>query len=73
MRRMATIPQLFWNRIDASPEARAVYRYAEGAWQPLSWRAFAEEVVATAERLRQVGLKPGDRIAFYSETVTNGW
>ncbi|HHK41348.1 MAG TPA: long-chain fatty acid--CoA ligase [Planctomycetaceae bacterium] len=67
MRRMATIPQLFWNRIDASPEARAVYRYAEGAWQPLSWRAFAEEVVATAERLRQVGLKPGDRIAFYSE------
>ena len=67
MRRMATIPELFWNRIDASPEARAVYRYAEGTWQPLSWRAFAEEVVATAERLRRVGLKAGDRIAFYSE------
>ena len=67
MRRMATIPQLFWNRVDASPETRAVYRYAEATWKPLSWRAFAEEVVATAERLRQAGLKAGDRVAFYSE------
>lgn len=37
------------------------------AWQGVTWRAFADRVLAVAARLVQEGVAPGDRVALMSE------
>ncbi len=73
MAAMATIPQLFWNRVDESADQTAVLRYlpesnlGESGWHSLTWREFADDVVRVASVLRQTRIEPGDHVAFYSE------
>lgn len=38
-----------------------------GEWTPLSWREVARQVCLIAERLRAMGLAPGDRVMIVSE------
>ena len=39
----------------------------EGAWKSISWSEAARQVAALAEGLKQIGLKPGDRVMLVSE------
>ena len=39
----------------------------DGAWQSISWNEAARQVAALAKGLKQVGLKPGDRVMLVSE------
>ena len=39
----------------------------EGRWQSLSWRETAEQVARMAGALRQIGIRPGERVALVSE------
>lgn len=51
----------------AYPERIAVrYRDADGVWQPVSWKTFAEEINDVAFAFETLGLKPGQMIAIFS-------
>lgn len=39
----------------------------EGRWQSLTWRETAEQVARMAGSLRQIGIRPGERVALVSE------
>jgi len=56
-------PQAFLNTAARLGEAPAYFTRGETAWQPTSWRVFAEQVRHAAGGLVALGVKPGDRVA----------
>ncbi|WP_414901135.1 AMP-dependent synthetase/ligase [Sphingomonas flavalba] len=70
MRRLEPFPNLvtmFFTRAGQKGDAPFLWRKLDGRWQPLSWRAVAEQVSALAQALRRIGLTPGDRVMLVSE------
>ncbi|HZW90355.1 MAG TPA: AMP-binding protein, partial [Myxococcaceae bacterium] len=63
-----TIPELFLERVAASPAATAFLEPAGEEWKPLSWQQLGDRVRAAAAGLRSLGLRPGDRCALLSGT-----
>ena len=63
-----TIPELFLERVAASPAATAFLEPQGEVWQPLSWQQLGERVRAAAVGLRALGLRPGERCALLSGT-----
>ncbi len=63
-----SIPDLFFARVAATPEAPAFLHPEEGAWKSLSWRETADRVRELACGLLSLGLAPGDRVAIASAT-----
>ena len=53
---------MFFDRAGRGGEDPFLWRKADRAWQPLSWRQVANQVAALAHNLRELGLKEGDRI-----------
>jgi long-chain acyl-CoA synthetase len=58
---------LFVDRVRKSGEQEAILVKVDGAFQPVTWRQLAHDVRQTAAGLRQMGVKPGDRVAQFSE------
>jgi long-chain acyl-CoA synthetase len=63
-----SIPDLFFARVDATPDAPAFLHPEEGAWKSLSWREAASRTRELACGLLSLGLAPGDRVAIVSST-----
>jgi long-chain acyl-CoA synthetase len=63
-----TLTQLFFTAVDRHAGLPAAFRSkVSGAWVPISHRAAAERVQAIALGLRELGVRPGDRVALISE------
>ena len=58
---------MFFDRAARGGEDPFLWRKADRAWQPLSWRQVAHQVAALAHNLRELGLKEGDRVVLVSE------
>ncbi|NIJ38283.1 long-chain acyl-CoA synthetase [Sphingopyxis panaciterrae] len=58
---------MFFDRAKKGGEDPFLWRKADRAWQPLSWRQVANQVAALAHNLRELGLKEGDRVVLVSE------
>lgn len=58
---------MFFDRAERGGDDPFLWRKADRAWQPLSWREVAEQVSALAHNLRKLGLKEGDRVVLVSE------
>jgi long-chain acyl-CoA synthetase len=58
---------MFFDRAEKGGDDPFLWRKADRAWQPLSWREVAEQVSALAHNLRKLGLKEGDRVVLVSE------
>ncbi|WP_432767985.1 MAG: long-chain fatty acid--CoA ligase [Sphingopyxis sp.] len=58
---------MFFDRAERGGESPFLWRKADRAWQPLSWRQVAHQVAALAHNLRELGLKEGDRVVLISE------
>ena len=62
-----SVPQLFFERVAASPDAVAL-RYKDfGLYQEVTWRKYRDEVEAFALGLISLGVAPGDRIAIMGD------
>src|SRR3546814_13773626 len=58
---------MFFDRAARGGEDPFLWRKADRAWQPLSWRQVATQVSALAHNLRELGLRAGDRVVLVSE------
>src|SRR3546814_11558197 len=58
---------MFFDRAGRGGEDPFLWRKADRAWHPLSWRQVANQVAALAHNLRELGLKEGDRVVLVSE------
>ena len=65
--RWDSIPQAFFEVVDRAPGAPQLWAKRDGAWQPLTRAEVAERVRALARGLRQLGLKPGERVVLVAE------
>ena len=62
-----SVPQLFFERVAARPDAVAL-RYKDfGLYQEVTWRKYRDEVEAFALGLMSLGVEPGDRIAIMGD------
>jgi long-chain acyl-CoA synthetase len=70
MRQLEYFPNLvtmFFARAREKGEAPFLWAKKDGAWQPTSWRAAAEDVARLAAALKRLGLDAGDRVMLVSE------
>ena len=58
---------MFFDRAERGGDDPFLWRKADRAWHPLSWRQVANQVAALAHNLRELGLKEGDRVVLVSE------
>ncbi len=66
----ATAPNLvslFLNRADMRGPKPLLWTKQEGRWTAISWEETARRVCLVAERLRAMGLQPGERVMIVSE------
>jgi len=63
----SSLVAMFFDRAGRGGEDPFLWRKADRAWQPLSWRQVANQVSALAHSLRELGLKEGDRVVLVSE------
>src|ERR1017187_752758 len=63
-----SIPDLFFARVTATPDAPAFLHPEDEAWKSLSWREPASRVRELASGLLSLGLSAGDRVAIVSTT-----
>jgi long-chain acyl-CoA synthetase len=62
------ITQDVFNHAQTWPDAVGLKRLVKGAWNPVTWREFTDQVSALAAGLIGAGLAPGDRVALMSRT-----
>src|SRR3546814_4572174 len=58
---------MFFDRAARGGEDPFLWRKADRAWQPLSWRQVANQVSALAHNLRELGQREGDGEVLVSE------
>ncbi|MCA0209790.1 MAG: AMP-dependent synthetase/ligase [Proteobacteria bacterium] len=63
----SSLVAMFFDRAGRGGEDPFLWRKADRAWHPLSWRQVANQVAALAHNLRELGLKDGDRVVLVSE------
>ncbi len=65
-----TLTQLFFASVDRHAERRpaALRSKVGGVWRAITHKELAQRVVATAVGLRELGIRPGDRVSILSET-----
>src|SRR5262245_7565081 len=56
----------FWKRVDSDPDGASLHTLAGGEWRALSWGEYGRRVSETAAAFRAQGLRPGDRVAIFS-------
>lgn len=63
-----TLTKLFFDGIDKYAGRPAAFRHkSQGRWLPITYRETAERVQHISFGLRELGVKPGDRVALLSE------
>ncbi len=62
-----TIIGLFLHRVRKSHDQTAIHVKTDGTWQPKSWREIEQDVYRMASLLDDLGIRPGDRVAQWSE------
>ena len=60
---MTNLVDLFWDRVDHSPDQPALRQRVEREWQAISWREYGGAVTEVAAGLMALGIEPGDRVA----------
>lgn len=65
--RMPNLVTMFLRRADAGGQAPLLWAKRGGRWQSTAWAEVARQVCVLAERLRGLGLEPGDRVMLVSE------
>jgi long-chain acyl-CoA synthetase len=65
-----TLTQLFFTSVDRYADRRPAALRAKmgGAWRAITHKELAQRVVAAAVGLRELGIRPGDRVSILSET-----
>jgi long-chain acyl-CoA synthetase len=67
MSKPATLTALFFEAVDRFSTKRAALRYKEGgAWRDITHQELARRVQHAALGLRELGMRPGDRVAILS-------
>ena len=64
---MTTLPALLLAHARERPDAPALREKRRGRWHELTWAGYAERVAGAAHGLRELGVRPGDRVAIHSE------
>src|SRR6478672_684159 len=62
------VTQDVFDHAHACPDNVGLKRLIDGAWAPVTWREFANEIDALAAGLIEAGVMPGDRVALMSRT-----
>ena len=63
-----TLTKLFFDAVERHASRPAAFRYkSEGQWRPITHRETEERVRHVSIGLRELGIKPGDRVALLSE------
>lgn len=60
---ISTLPALFQQRVQLSPDAIAYQQYMDGNWRDFSWQQMHSRVKKWQEALSHEGLSKGDRVA----------
>jgi long-chain acyl-CoA synthetase len=63
-----SVPEMFENRVKATPDGAAFLHPERGGWTTLTWRQTGERVRAIATGLLALGLRPEQRCAILSST-----
>lgn len=58
-----TLPGLFLQRVDRSPDAVAYSEYREGHWQEFTWAKMLQKVARFRAAINRTSLNTGDRVA----------
>ena len=58
-----TLPGLFRQRVESTPDLAAYRQFSDGAWRDITWAQVARLVARWQRGLAAEGLKPGDRVA----------
>jgi long-chain acyl-CoA synthetase len=61
------LPTLFFERAAHFGDQPFLWAKTDGRWRPTTWRQTAEKVAKLAYGLRQIGVKPGERVALVAE------
>lgn len=59
----------FWNQVRTRKDNVAIGQKKNGAWETWSWTLVGEKVAAMATAFKNAGLKPGDKVAIFSENT----
>lgn len=63
-----TLPDAYWQRVQASSEHRAFLVKRNGQYQPVTWAQVHQQVVACYRSLKSLGIGKGDKVVIYSQT-----
>jgi len=69
---VATIPQLFWNRVETHADKIALREKDFGIWNEISWQRYGEQARLVGLGLIALGLRRGDICSIASE-VNKEW
>ncbi len=62
-----SLTQIFFEKVEELGDRPFLWRKVDKVYQPLSWTEVAEQVKAMSLGLREMGVKPGDRITLVSD------
>lgn len=60
---VTTLPALFQERVQRTPDSSAYRQYVDGSWRDFSWREMEQRVKKWQGALSREGLSVGDRVA----------
>jgi long-chain acyl-CoA synthetase len=63
-----TLPSLLDEACERNPNAKAFNQRTADGWEPLSTKAFRAQAEELGAGLIELGLRPGDRVAFYTHS-----
>jgi long-chain acyl-CoA synthetase len=64
---VTSLPDLLLQHARERPDAPAIREKRRGRWHELTWAEYAERVKRAARGLRELGVRPGDRVAIHAE------
>ena len=65
--KLESLPAMLFGRIAHGGDRPFMWAKRDGAWQATTWREAGRQVRALARALRDLGIRPGDRVALVSE------
>ncbi len=66
-----SLSALFYHQVESEGDNPFLWQKVDGTYQALSWREVAERVKALSRGLRDLGVKPGDRVTLVAENSPN--
>ncbi|MEJ2014466.1 MAG: long-chain fatty acid--CoA ligase [Limibacillus sp.] len=62
-----SVTQAFYEKVEELGDSPFLWRKVDKVYQPMSWNEVAERVKALSLGLRELGVKPGDRVTLVSD------